>query len=133
MRYPLIPVLSVLTACISGGGDLVIHSPNVKKQRQRVSNLQKRLEVAAKEKVKAESEIERLQKELDEAKLALIRRQLDDYERHRSKPPTFFMEEREALYQLVQAGPSAIALEAQGELDRILRIITELSEEPAIR
>ncbi|MBX7067345.1 MAG: hypothetical protein K1X28_08950 [Parachlamydiales bacterium] len=130
MRYTLIPVLSVLSACIGGGGEqLLVQGPNAKKQRQKISNLQKKLEVASKEKEKAETEVERLQREIDEAKLALIRRQVDDYESRKDKRSALFMEEREALYRLIQSGDSAKAFEAQVELDRILRIITELSDE----
>lgn len=129
MRYTLIPVLSVLTACIGGGGELLVQSPNPKKQRQKISNLQKKLELAAREKEKVESDIERLQREIDEAKLSLIRKQIDDYEKRKEKQSTLFMEEREALYRLIQSGDSSKAIEAQVELDRILRIITELSDE----
>lgn len=127
MRYTLIPVLSVLSACIGGGEQLLVQGPNAKKQRQKISNLQKKLEVAAKEKEKAITEVERLQNEIDEAKLALIRKQIDDYEKRKEK--NVFVEEREVLYRLIQSGESSKAFEAQVELDRILRVITEFSDE----
>lgn len=127
MRYTLIPVISVLSACFGGNEQLLVQGPNAKKQRQKISNLQKKLEVAAKEKEKAITEVERLQNEIDEAKLALIRKQIDDYEKRKEK--NVFVEEREVLYRLIQSGESSKAFEAQVELDRILRVITELSDE----
>lgn len=131
MRY-LIPPLLVLSSCFTAQEPLFVQGPSPKKQKQKIALLQKKLESAEKEQKKIETDLERLSTEIDRAQLALIRRQLDDHERRADKAPTLFMEEREALYRMIESGPSPAAFEAQVELDRILRLITELSEEKGI-
>jgi hypothetical protein len=86
------------------------------------------IQSAEKVQKKAESEVEKIASEIHRAELALIHRQIDDYERAGKKIPHFFLEEREILYRIIQNGPSAAAFEAQVELDRILRIITQLGD-----
>lgn len=108
-------VLSVLTACYGTKLD------------DRIVSLQKRLEQAEKEQTKASREIVRLTAKLDRAKLQSIRKQIDVYEQKQERPETLFMEEREILYRLIQSGQMPQAMEAQVELDRILRMITERS------
>jgi len=128
VRYILISTLSILSACFSTAEPLLVQGPIVKKQKQKVSNLRKKLEATEEEKEGVEKKIERLQREIDEAELALIKRQIDEYERHPYKEISLFIEEREALYRLIQTGDSSQSKDAQVELDRILRIITELSD-----
>lgn len=127
MKYSWI-FLFALTSCLGGGEPLLVQGPSVKKQRQKIAHLQKKLELAEKEQQKVETEVEKLAASIDEAQLALIRRQIDDVERGKEKGAALFMEEREALYRMIQAGPSQVAFEAQLELDRILQIITEFSD-----
>lgn len=127
MRYLTLALL-FLSSCFTAGEPLLVQGPSPKKQKQKIAVLQKRLESAEKEQKKIETDVERLSTEINEAELALIRRQLDDHERRAEKAPTLFMEEREALYRMIESGPSPAAFEAQVELDRILRLITELSE-----
>lgn len=122
-------IVFVFTSCFSSNDYLLVQGPSPKKQKQKIAVLQKKLEFAEKEQKKIASDVERLATEIEEAKIALIRRQLDEYECRSDKAPTLFMEEREALYRMIQSGPSPAAFEAQVELDRILRIITELSDE----
>ncbi len=108
------------------------------KQKQKIGWLQKKLEIAERERAKIEAEVEKLNEEIQQAQLALIRKQLDESEKQIHKNPqnylgllkdgTLFSQERESLHQLIQEGPSPWAFEAQVELDRILRMITELSE-----
>lgn len=88
-------------------------------------HLEQKLEVAKSEKNRAKEDIKKLIQEIDETKIALIRHQINDYEKKKEKPSTLFAEEREVLYQLIQSGRA----DAQVELDRILSIITELSDE----
>lgn len=123
-----IPLL-FLTSCFTHSLDQPIaQGPSPKKQKQKIIALQKKLEQAEKEQLKVQSEVEKLSAEINEAQLSLIRRQIDQYERKAHKTPQLFLDEREALYQMIQTGPSPAAFEAQVELDRILRLITELSD-----
>lgn len=122
-------VLFVLTSCFGGNELAVVHGPSAKKQKQKIAVLQKKLESAEKTQKKVEDEVEKLASAINEVQLALIRRQIDDYERKENKVPNLFLEEREVLYRMIQGGPSPSAFDAQVELDRILRIITELSDE----
>ncbi len=127
MKYIWIAILSVLTSCFGGSDAILVQGLSPKKQRQKIAFLQKKLEIAEKEKEKIESDARKLALEVNEAKLALIRRQIDEYEKKKEWTPTLFMEEREILYQLIQSA-SPQAFEAQVELDRILQLITELSD-----
>jgi len=118
----------LLTSCFCGGERAIVQGPSPKKQKQKIAMLQKKLQLAEKEQKKVQTEIEKLVCEIDEVQLFLIRRQIDDYETKKDKTPHLFLQEREALYRMIQEGPSPSAFEAQVELDRILRIITELSD-----
>ncbi len=129
MKRLILLTLALLTSCFSVREQLLVQGPSPKKQKQKIAVLEKKLESAEKEQKKIETDVERLSLEIDEAKLALIRRQLDDHERSGMKDSSLFMEEREALYRMIESGPSPSAFEAQVELDRILRLITELSDE----
>ncbi len=123
----LIPLL--LTSCFTTNEFTVAQGPNPKKQKQKIAYLQKKLESAEKEQKKVQSEVERLAAEIDAAEIALIRRQVDEYEKRGDRSLNLFLEEREALYRMIQSGPSPTAFEAQVELDRILRVITDASEQ----
>ena len=125
----LILILFFLSSCMSAPDHAIVQGPSVKKQRQKIAVLQKKRESAEIEEKKVRSEVEKLGLEIDGVQLALIRRQLDDYEKKKEKPTHLFLDEREALYRMIQTGPSPAALEAQVELDRILRVITELGDE----
>lgn len=120
--------LLLLTSCMTTPDQPIIQTISPKKQKQKIAHLQKKLQIAEKEQKKVQSEVESLISEIDEVQLSLIRRQLDDYEKKSTKSLNLFLEEREALYRMIQAGPSPASLEAQAELDRILRLITELSD-----
>ncbi len=120
-------LLLLLSSCFHTSDFPVVQGLSAKKQKQKIVVLQKKLESAEKEQKKVQNEVEKLASEIHEAQLALIRRQVDEAER--KKAPSLFLEERETLYQMIQSGPSPSAFEAQVELDRILRIITEFSDE----
>lgn len=126
MKFILL--LFFLTSCFSSSEAPIAQVPNLKKQKQKIALLEKKLEQAEKAQRKALTEVEKLADEIDQAKLALIRRQIDKHEEKNAPAPTLFLEEREALYRMILDGPSPAALEAQVELDRILRLITELSD-----
>ena len=130
-------LLFLLTACSFETGktdDLaIVKELPAPKQKQRIAFLQKKLAMAEKEKEKADGEVVRLRKEIHYTQLALIRKQIDDYELQ--MPQTFFipkergplfLKEREDLHTLIQSESSS---EAQALLDRILRLITELSDD----
>jgi hypothetical protein len=125
MKYLL---LLVLAGCVQLQ-DTPVVAMSAKKQKQKIATLQKRLETAEEEQRVAQSEIEKLAMEIEEAQVALIRRQIDDYERKAEKQSPLFLEEREALYQIIRSGPGPAAFQAQSELNRILRLITERSDE----
>ena len=128
MRRYIVGALFFLSACFSSQELAVVQRASPKKQKQKIAVLQKKLELAEKEQQKVQSEVDQLISAIAEARLSLIRRHVDDYEKKGEKPPNLFLEEREALYRMIQSGPSPSALEAQVELDRILRLITELSD-----
>lgn len=126
--YSLLPL--ILCSCFNKGADQWVGQvPNTKKAKQKIAVLQKRLEIAKKVLEKAELEVENLISEIDWAQLMLIRKKIEDFELKGQKSESRFLQERELLYQMIQSGPSPSAFEAQVELDRILRIITETSDD----
>jgi hypothetical protein len=128
------------------GSDMLVKlSPT--KQKQKIAFLQKKLELAEREQKKVEEDIEFLQEEMKQAELALVRRivfeteeKLRKFEENPSNRWKFteneisnlFLDEREILHRMIQAGPTPASLEAQGVLDQILRMITSLSDEPQV-
>lgn len=129
MKYLIFLFPVFLSSCFGDGESFLIQSLSIRKQKQKIAFLQKKLQLAQREKEQAEDYAENLVQEINEAELNLIRNQLNKYEKNKKKDPALFMNEREALYRMIQSGPSPAAFEAQVELDRILRIITELSDE----
>ncbi len=125
-RVLILCASSMLSSCFHFSEDAVVQGPSPRKQKLRIALLQKKLEVAEQERLQAQSEVARLSLEIEEAQLALIRRQVDKYEEKRESSPNLFLEEREALYRMIQAGSAPSSSEAQAELDRILRLITSL-------
>ncbi len=144
-RYSFWIVCLVLGGCSSAlreGQDLT-SSLSVTKQKQRISFLQKKLEIAERELKKEREEVEKLHSELHQSQLALIRKQIENCEQQirkcqadpRYKMQGFlgdeislFLTEREILQSMLEDGPSPEAFEAQVVLDRILRMITELRD-----
>ncbi|EKE08205.1 MAG: hypothetical protein ACD_17C00291G0006 [uncultured bacterium] len=116
-----------LSGCFYAGGAGV--SPLLGIQKKRVTHLEERLSRARDVIALAETDVERLKEEISREKLKLIRMEIDHFEKKEGSMLTFFIEEREALYEMIESGPASAALEAQVELDRILRMITEQSEE----
>jgi len=105
------------------------------KQKQKIVLLQKKLQLREKEQVKVQSEIEKLSDDLGTVQLAYIRNKVDDFEEQLRKDPRkrfyldtgyLFAEEREVLHQMIQKGHAIF--EAQIVLDRILQLITQLSD-----
>lgn len=128
----IIVFLLLLTGCFDSlklQDPFISQSLSPKKQKQKIAVLQKKLEAAEKEHRDAQTEVEKLASEIEEAQLALIRRQVDDYERKNERSSALFLDEREALYQIIQTGPGPASFQAQIELDRILRLITERSDD----
>lgn len=117
-----------LSSCFTGGEQFVVQGISPKKQRQKIALLQKKIEIAEKEQKKIVELIRELKDEVNSAQLALIHEQINDYEM-RGGSSELFLDEREVLYRMIQEGPSPSAFSAQVELDRILRIITESSDE----
>lgn len=139
----------VLAGCLSNRSFLIgedsqaVYGLPVTKQKQRIIFLQKKLEIAEKNLNRAQDEVERLSQDLHQSQLALIEKQIENYEHQiqkvrldpKAKSPwghtetsALFLKEREMLQQMMENGPSPTALDAQMILDRILRMITELKE-----
>jgi septal ring factor EnvC (AmiA/AmiB activator) len=118
--------LLLLSACHHSVSDPTV-AVNARKQRQKIALLKKKLGQVEEEQRKAKEEAEKIAAEINEAELALIRRQVDQYEKKSHNTPMLFLEEREALYRMIQSGHPG-SLEAQLELDRILRLITASSD-----
>lgn len=113
----MIFLLLVLSACSSA------------REQQQIAVLQKKLGAAEKKERKLQDEVKKISFELNAVQLSFIRKQLDDYEKQKDKTVRLFLEEREALYRIIQTAPPPYAAEAQVELDRILRLITEQSDQ----
>ncbi len=141
MKAALFLLIIFLAACFRENtldGDESIHRLSSSKQKQRIGSLQKKLAAAEEERKKIQTEVEKLNDQIHQAQLVLIRKQLDESEKEILERPrkylgllkegVLFSQEREALHRMIQEGPSPWAFEAQTELDRILRMITELSE-----
>lgn len=106
------------------------------KQKQRINFLQKKLQLAEKDLKKTEEEVECLTEELSLAKLNLTSKLVDELEEDIFQNPKkwkgssgreLFLKERESLHEMIQT--SSYSFEAQLLLDKILQIITTLSEE----
>jgi septal ring factor EnvC (AmiA/AmiB activator) len=125
-------------------GATIAKNLSPRRQRQKISALEKKLEAAEKEQQKIQEEVEQLRREMHTAQLNLIQRQIDDFmremEKYRNSPEALlsklphdatalFVSERELLYKMIQNGPSPSSFEAQVILDRILEMITQLSNE----
>lgn len=105
-----------------------------------VKHLERKLESAEKVQKRAETEVAQLKDEIVKAQLSMIRKQIDEYEKWVGKDPQkvpelvqhgisgLFIQEREALHRVIQSAPDVFADEAQAQLDRILRMITALSD-----
>jgi len=117
----------LFSGCFQSNDFGVVQGLSLKKQKQKVQAIEKKLERAQEIALLAEADIERLKIELDQAKLTYIRKQIDEFDEQEKNTASLFVEEREDLYEMIESGPSPQALEAQVELDRILRIITEQS------
>lgn len=106
------------------------------KQKQKIALLQKKIQLAEKEHKKLKVHIERLSDEMRGVELAYIRKQVDDYEDLIRKQPSkkmdfssaeLFLNEREKLHRMIERSESTY--EASVLLDRILQLITELSDQ----
>ena len=127
MKKSLIALLFLASCTTQPVDQPIALSP--RKQKQRIAILKKKLGQAEEEQKKAQEEVERISTEINTAELALIRKHIDQYEQKSQKAPALFLDEREALYRMIQSGPTPASLEAQLELDRILRMITAFSDE----
>ncbi len=117
----------------AGGPNVADLAPT--KQKQKIVLLQKKLQIAEKEQQKLKVKIERLSDEMREVEIAYMRKQIDQLEEIIRKQPSkkadidaseLFLEEREKLHKMIQKSESTY--EAQIVLDRILQLITELSD-----
>ncbi len=117
---------------------------SAKKQKQKIALLEKKLELAERDKKEIDEEVMALQERVQEARVALVRKLLEEYEKEvarlhedplkyskflQMEMSNLFLKERETLHQVIRKGLCPASLEAQAVLDRILRLITELSDE----
>lgn len=113
-------------------------SSSDRRQKQRVVVLQKKLDQAQKALAKGQEEVDLLQLQLCDAQLESIEQQIEYLERKWQTDPVslsqalyqdashLFLEEREALYRIVQTGFSMHR--AQNLIDRILQLITQIHD-----
>lgn len=107
---------------------LLLSSCFLSEENQPIASLQKKLEIASKKQVEAEEKVIELKKVVQKQQLASIKKRIDKYEKQMGKVDPIqedsFAQERETLHELIEN--SEVSADAQVELDRILRIITEL-------
>lgn len=135
-----------LTGCLSNNSLLSLDNQDnvqnlsVSRQKQRITLLQKKLQIAQKDLQEAQEQVIVLSKELQASQLALISRQIESYEQQVEKihglsfrngfklsqdPNGLFIKEREMLEEMMESGPSPESSQAQIVLDKVLRLITE--------
>ncbi len=116
-------LLLFLSGCLSTQMQpIVAQQLSPRKQKQKIIVLEKKLQAAKKAQRQAEAVVEAIVVELEDAQLALVRRQLDEYEKKHPKEAPLFVEEREMLHRMIEEGPNAASFAAQAQLDRILRL-----------
>lgn len=138
LRFAVLLLLVSCTGTLPFEGFIVKSSP--KRERRKIESLQKKLDTAEKAQKKADTETAHLKDEILKAQLALVRGQIDLYEqsigRGGQKLPEvvqhgisgLFIEERDLLHRIIQSGSAPFVHEAHIQLDRILRMITALSD-----
>jgi hypothetical protein len=116
----------------------VFHPQGDSKLRQKAALLQKKLDNAQRTLSEDEKTIERLRSQLCDAELNAIESKVESFENQwRTNPqrliqcvrPEFakvFLDEREALSRIIHKGPDV--RRAQALLDRVLQLITQLSD-----
>ena len=135
-----------LTGCLSNNNLLSLDNQDnvqnlsVSRQKQRITLLQKKLQIAQKDLEEAQEQVSVLSKELQASQLALISRQIETYEQQAEKSQGLsfrnsfkisqdsnglFIKEREMLEEMMESGPSPESSQAQIVLDKVLRLITE--------
>lgn len=109
-----------------------------RKQKQKVIVLQKKLEMAERSLAKSKADVEDLRGLLYDAQLDSIETRLEVLEQRWQIDPValsqalyqetarLFLEEREILYRILQAGVSVHR--AQSLIDRILQLITQIND-----
>lgn len=107
---------------------LLLSSCYLSQENQPIASLQKKLEIASKKREEAEEKVAELKRTVQKQQLASIKKRIDKYEKQIGKMDPIqedsFAQERETLHELIES--SEFSADAQVELDRILRIITEL-------
>jgi len=141
MKTVLFLSLLALSACSIQKQIALNHSflsGSERKQKQKVIVLQKKLELAERALAKSQKELEALRMEFYDAELDSIESRLSALERKWQADPLaltnalyqettrLFLEEREILYQILQAGVSMHR--AQNLIDRILQLITQIND-----
>ena len=144
MRF-LFLVYIFLLSCNSHFQDDVVYVRDLppKKQKQRIAVLRKKLDLAVREKLEADDNVEFLRTQLYYTEIAWVQGVIDGFDVEVQKSDqTYsqvaknlridlerpFLEEREVLYRIVKSGPSPASLEAQKVLDHLLTIVTRLND-----
>lgn len=127
-----------LTSCLTHRttGEFAVLSPP--RQKQKIVLLEKKLKRAEKEQREIQEEVDRLSSAVKEAQLALIRKQVEEYQDRlqsnpkkniaQGDPSILFLKEREMLHKILSDGALTNTFEAQHILDQILEMITTLSD-----
>ena len=142
----IISFLAILQLCscaINEPGSVVfLHPQPDRKFKQKAVFLQKKLAKAEQTLVQDQQTIEEMRQKLSGAQLDAIESQVERLENRWRQDPScssllmrheisrLFLDEREALSRMIQSGSNA--LRAQVLLDRILQLITQMSDSVAI-
>lgn len=139
--YIYVIALLFLPACSAkqqGGSQTIFQPQSDRKQKQKVIVLEKKLSLAEKTLLQQQVEVEAIRVHLCEAELDVIESELRHVEQRWQTDPArlvqsfrqgisdLFLEERERLHRIIQSGPAVHR--AQNLLDRILQLITQISD-----
>jgi DNA repair exonuclease SbcCD ATPase subunit len=128
----------LLTSCtVKQGSDAAFEWPVDRKQRQKIAFYHKKLESAERALSKTQEEVDLLRHQIWQAELKAIETQVKALEERWKGDPyglsrqladvsLLFIDERETLHRITQDSP--FAPHAQQLLDRILQLITQLSD-----
>ena len=137
----LVPFLFFCTSCAmtqQGMAESAFLTSEDRKQRQKMIVLQKKLSQGEQILLKNQEEVQLLRAKLCEAQLEVIETAIEQIERKwqlnpvsliallQQEPRDLFFEERETLHEILQSG--FFLHRAQGLLDRILQLITQMND-----
>lgn len=127
-------VFLILVGCTSTQHMASLQEMSPRKMKQKISLLEKKLRRVRDEDEKTKSEISELIQEIYLTQLTLIENEVAESEKKLDRfyrpidTAALFLKEREILHEIIQQGTLSMTQHAEALLDRILRIITVLSD-----